>query len=197
VIDLPYNAEIRPDTGVTSQRLGMWLFLASEAMLFGALFSAYALLRSGAMSWPDQSSIVNLPLAAANTAVLVASSGAILRARGRLRGGDVAGFRRAMWATAALGLVFLAIKSVEYAGELGEGLRPSTNNFLGLYFVMTSLHALHVACGVAVNAYLAGPGAGRLAHERARFVGRVESAALYWNFIDVIWILMFVTLYVI
>ena len=197
MIELPYNAEIRPDTGITSQRLGMWLFLASEAMLFGALFSAYALLRSGAMSWPDQSSIVNLPLAAVNTVVLVASSGAILRARARVRGGDVAGFRRAMGATAVLGLVFLTIKGIEYAGELGEGLRPSTSNFLGLYFVMTSLHALHVACGVAVNAYLAGPGAGRWADQPARVVGRVEAAALYWNFIDIIWILMFVTLYVI
>ena len=60
MIDLPYNADVRPDTGVTTQKLGMWLFLASEVMLFGSLFSSYALLRSGAMSWPDQSAIVNV-----------------------------------------------------------------------------------------------------------------------------------------
>jgi heme/copper-type cytochrome/quinol oxidase subunit 3 len=197
MIELPYNAEVRPDTGVTSQQLGMWLFLASEVMLFGALFSSYALLRGGAMSWPDQSSLVNLPLAAVNTVVLIVSSVAILRARTRVRIGDIAGFRRAMAATVVLGLVFLAIKGVEYAGELGEGLRPSTSNFLGLYFVMTSLHALHVAIGVKVNAYLAWPGASRWAREPARFTGRVEAAALYWNFIDIIWILMFITLYVI
>lgn len=195
MIDLPYNADIRPDTGVTSQKLGMWLFLASEVMLFGSLFSSYALLRSGAMSWPDQSAIVNVRLATVNTLVLVASSVAILRGKTRLHAGNIAPFRRFMAITAALGILFLAIKSFEYRGELAEGLRPSTNNFLGLYFVMTSLHALHVACGVLVNAFLCGPGARMWRRDPARFVGRVECASLYWNFIDGVWILMFVVLY--
>ena len=96
---------------------------------------------------------------------------------------------------AALGIVFLAIKGFEYRGELAAGLRPSTSNFLGLYFVMTSLHALHVVCGVVVNAFLCGPGLSMSRRDPARFAGRVEAAALYWNFIDVIWVLMFVVLY--
>ena len=196
-MDLPYNAEVRPDTGVTSQMLGMWLFLASEVMLFGSLFSSYALLRAGAPSWPDQSSIVNLPLASVNTLVLLVSSGVMLRSGARLRSGDLSGFRRLMSVTAILGLLFLGIKFVEYSGELAEGLRPSMSNFLGLYFVMTSLHAFHVICGVAVNGYLAGPGASLWSRDPARFTGRVDAASLYWNFIDAIWILMFVTLYVI
>src|SRR5262245_15035142 len=195
MMEIPFNAEVRPDTGVTNQTLGMWLFLASEVMLFGSLFSSYALLRSGAISWPDQSSIVNVPLASINTLVLIASSVTILRARHAARTGDAVGFRRLMATTAALGVLFLAIKSLEYRGELAEGLRPSTNNFLGLYFVMTSLHALHVACGVAVNAFLCGPGVAARQLDIRRFVGRVDAATLYWNFIDVIWILMFVTLY--
>lgn len=194
-MDIPYTATVRPDTGVTNQKLGMWLFLASEVMLFGALFSSYALLRSGAMSWPDQSAIVNVRLAAINTAVLIASSVIILRAAGTLRAGRVAAFRRLMAVTALLGIVFLTIKSFEYRGELAEGLRPSTNNFLGLYFVMTFLHAVHVAGGVLVNLFLSGPGASMSKRQPARFIGRVEVAALYWNFIDVIWILMFITLY--
>jgi cytochrome c oxidase subunit 3 len=196
-VDIPYNAIARPDTGVSSQKLGMWLFLASEVMLFGSLFSAYALLRSGAMSWPDQSSIVNVRLATVNTIVLIASSVAIVRASTSLRTGQVAGFRRLMALSAALGLAFLAIKAFEYRGELTEGLRPSTSNFLGLYFVMTSLHALHVGCGVVVNLFLCGPGAAMSRRDPARFTGQVEAAALYWNFIDVVWILMFVVLYVI
>lgn len=195
MLEIPYTAEIRPDTGVTNQRLGMWLFLASEVMLFGSLFSSYALLRSGAMSWPDQSSIVNVPLAAVNTLVLIVSSITIVRARGFLRTGEVVVFRRYMATTAALGVVFLAIKVFEYRGELAAGLRPSTNNFLGLYFVMTSLHALHVLCGVLVNAYLRGLGSAMRYRDPARFGGRVDSAALYWNFIDVVWVLMFVVLY--
>jgi len=194
-VEIPYNDSVRPDTGVTSQSLGMWLFLASEVMLFGSLFSSYALLRSGAMSWPDQSAVVNAPLAAVNTLVLVVSSVAIVRANGALRSGNVAGFRRRMAITAALGILFLGVKSFEYRAELAEGLRPSTSNFLGLYFVMTSLHALHVAGGVVVNAFLCGPGAAMWPGNPARFSGRVAAATLYWNFIDAIWIIMFVVLY--
>lgn len=194
-MEIPYTAAVRPDTGVTNQKLGMWLFLASEVMLFGSLFSSYALLRSGAMSWPDQSTTVNVPLATVNTIVLIASNVTILRARALLRASDMAGFRRFMALTAALGALFLVIKVFEYRGELAEGLLPSTNNFLGLYFVMTSLHALHVLCGVGVNAYLCGLGVAMWRRDPARYVGRIESAALYWNFIDIVWILMFVVLY--
>jgi heme/copper-type cytochrome/quinol oxidase subunit 3 len=194
-MDIPYTASVRPDTGVTNQKLGMWLFLASEVMLFGALFSSYALLRSGATTWPDQSSIVNVRLASINTIVLVASSFVILRAAASMRAGNQIAFRRLMAVTALLGMAFLAIKSVEYRGELAEGLRPSTNNFLGLYFVMTFLHAVHVAGGVLVNLFLCGPGVAMTRHDAPRFTGRVEAAALYWNFIDIVWILMFTVLY--
>lgn len=194
-MEIPYNAAARPDTGVTNQKLGMWLFLASEVMLFGSLFSSYALLRSGATTWPDQSSIVNVRLASLNTLVLIASSVVILRSAAAARSGDVAAFRRLMATTALLGIVFLGIKSFEYRGELVGGLRPSMNNFVGLYFVMTFLHALHVAGGVLVNLFLCGPGAVMARSDAARFAGRVECAAIYWNFIDGIWLLMFIVLY--
>jgi cytochrome c oxidase subunit 3 len=194
-MEIPYTATIRADTGVTNQRLGIWLFLASEVMLFGALFSSYALLRTGAMSWPDQSSIVNVRLASINTIILILSSVVILRAAAALRAGHLATFRGLMAGAALLGVAFLVIKSLEYRGELAAGLRPSTNNFLGLYFVMTFLHAVHVAGGVLVNLFLSGPGVSMAKLEPARFAGRVEVAALYWNFIDIIWILMFITLY--
>ena len=194
-MEIPYTASVRPDTGVSNQKLGMWLFLASEVMLFGSLFSSYALLRSGAMAWPDQSSIVNVRLAAINTLVLIASSVTIVRSGGALRSGNVARFRALLATTALLGIVFLAIKSIEYRGELAEGLRPSANNFVGLYFVMTFLHALHVTGGVLVNAFLCGPGMVMNRHDAPRFLGRVEAATFYWNFIDVIWILMFIVLY--
>ena len=194
-MEIPYTASVRPDTGVTNQKLGMWLFLASEVMLFGSLFSSYALLRSGAMAWPDQSSIVNVRLAAINTLVLIASSVTIVRSGGALRSGNVARFRALLATTALLGIVFLAIKSIEYRAELAEGLRPSANNFVGLYFVMTFLHALHVTGGVLVNVFLCGPGMVMNRHDAPRFLGHVEAATLYWNFIDVIWIVMFVVLY--
>src|SRR5215208_2597550 len=103
-MEIPYTASVRPDTGVTNQKLGMWLFLASEVMLFGSLFSSYALLRSGAMSWPDQSAVVNVPLAAVNTVVLVISSITVLRSSTAIRVGNVGAFRRLMAATAMLGI---------------------------------------------------------------------------------------------
>ena len=193
--EIQYTATARPDTGVTNQKLGMWLFLAFDVMLFGSLFSSYALLRSGATSWPVQSSIVNVPLASLNTLVLIASSVTILRGVAAMRAGQVGVFRQFMSVTAALGILFLVIKSIEYRGALADGLRPSTSNFLGLYFVMTFVHAVHVACGVLVNLFLCGPGVAMTRRDAARFTGRVECAAIYWNFIDVIWILMFIVLY--
>ena len=70
---LPYTTTVRPDTGLTSPKLGIWLFLASEVMLFGSLFSAYALLRSGAPFWPDQSATLSVPLATVTPARFVSA----------------------------------------------------------------------------------------------------------------------------
>jgi cytochrome c oxidase subunit 3 len=195
VMDIPYIASVRPDTGVTNQKLGMRLFLAWEVMLFGSLFSSYALLRSGAMSWPEQSSIVSVRLGAVSTVVLIVSGVAILRGVAALRSGNLARFRALMAATAMLGIIFLGIKAIEYRVELAEGLGPSTSNFLGLYFVMTFVHAMHVAGGVLVNLFLCGPGTVMNRHDTARFLGRVEASLLYWNFIGVIWLLLFIVLY--
>jgi cytochrome c oxidase subunit 3 len=131
-MEIPYIASVRPDTGVTNQKLGMRLFLAWEVMLFGSLFSSYALLRSGAVSWPEPSSILNVRFGTMNTVVLIVSSVAILRGVAAVRSANLDRFRMFMAATAMLGIVFLAITSIEYRSELVEGLRPSTNNFVGL-----------------------------------------------------------------
>jgi cytochrome c oxidase subunit 3 len=180
-VNIPYTAETRPDTGVTNSQLGIWLFLASELMLFGSLFSAYALLRSGAAAWPDQSSLLSVPLGAANTVVLLVSSVAIAR--------------RWLAGTVALGIVFLAIKAFEYADKLAAGLGPAANNFLGLYYAMTGLHALHLMGGILVLAYLVGPGRRMRDVNPQRFRQRIRIAGLYWHFVDVIWIAIFVVFY--
>ena len=178
---IPYTAERRPDTGVTNSRLGIWLFLASELMLFGSLFSAYTLLRTGAAEWPDQSTLVDVRLGALNTVVLLTSSYAIARRR--------------LVLTTALGAVFLAIKLFEYGEKLAAGLTPATNNFLGLYYVLTGLHAAHLLGGILVVVYLAGRGARMRSAEPGRYAQRVDIAALYWHFVDAIWIVLFVVLY--
>ena len=181
-VNIPYTAETRPDTGVTNSQLGTWLFLASELMLFGSLFSAYALLRSGAAAWPEQSSLLSVPLGAANTVILLASSVAI--ARKRLAG------------AAALGVVFLAIKGVEYADKVAASLGPATNNFLGLYYVITGLHAVHVLGGILVLAYLVGPGRRMRDAEPRRYQERVRVTTLYWHFVDTVWVAVFIVFYV-
>ncbi len=192
---LPYTTEIRPDTGLTNPKLGIWLFLASEVMLFGSLFSAYALLRSGAVSWPDQSAVLSVPLATLNTVILISSSVTMVLAWAAAKAERIDRFRMYMGLTLLCGAGFLAVKAVEYGDKLAHGLLPSTDNFLGLYFTMTGLHAVHVLAGMVVNAYLLGPGARMWRAEPERFTNRVEIAGLYWHFVDVVWIFLFPVLY--
>ena len=73
-MDIPYTVEIRRDTGLINGKIGIWLFLASEVMLFGALFASYILIRTGASSWPRGATMLNVPLATFNTIVLISSS---------------------------------------------------------------------------------------------------------------------------
>ena len=192
---LPYTTDVRPDTGLTNPKLGIWLFLASEIMLFGSLFSSYALLRTGATAWPVQHAVVSVPLATLNTLILISSSVTMVMAWASLKARNVTRYRLYMGLTLALGGAFLVVKAIEYADKLGHGLVPATDNFLGLYFTMTGLHALHVICGMVVNAYLLGPGVRMWRVDEARFTNRVEVAGIYWHFVDVVWIFLFPVLY--
>ena len=194
-MQIPYTTEIRPDTGLTNPKIGIWLFLASEVMLFGSLFSAYALLRSGAAAWPDQSAVLSVPLATLNTVILISSSVTMVLAWAALQAQSLSRYRLYMGLTLLLGAGFLVVKAVEYGDKLAEGLVPATDNFLALYFTMTGLHALHVVGGMVVNAYLLGPGARMWQAEPERFTNRVEIAGIYWHFVDVVWIFLFPVLY--
>ena len=192
---LPYTTTIRPDTGLTSPKLGIWLFLASEVMLFGSLFSAYVLLRTGAPFWPDQSATLNVPLATLNTVVLISSSVTMVMAWAAAADGKLSRYRVFMGLTLLGGLLFLVVKAIEYNEKFSHGLYPSTNNFLALYFTMTGLYAIHVIAGMVVNAYLLVPGARMWTRDHLRFTNRVEIAGIYWHFVDVVWIFLFPVLY--
>ena len=192
---LPYTTVARPDTGLTSPKLGIWLFLASEVMLFGSLFSAYVLLRTGAPSWPDQADTLNVPLAALNTVILISSSVTMVLAWAAAAGGKLSRYRLFMGLTLLGGALFLVVKTVEYGEKFSHDLYPSTNNFLALYFTLTGLHAIHVIAGMVVNAFLLGPGVRMWAKDHLRFTNRVEIAGIYWHFVDVVWIFLFPVLY--
>jgi len=194
-MQIPYTVDARPDTGLFNAKLGIWLFLASEVMLFGALFSTLILLRTGAAEWPHGYSILNVPLATVNTMVLISSSVTVVLSWASLRLGDFKKFRLWLSSTFGLGVVFMIIKSIEYGAKFEHHLYPSTNNFLGIYFTLTGLHGLHVLGGMIVMAYLLGPGARMWRSDPDRYTNRIEVIGLYWHFVDLVWIFLFPTLY--
>ena len=194
-MEIPYTTDARPDTGLTNPKLGIWLFLASEVMLFGSLFASYVLLRTGADNWPDQSSVLSVPLASLNTVILISSSVTMVLAWTAAKREALGKYRLYMGLTLLGGALFLVVKAFEYGDKFSHGLVPATNNFLALYFTMTGLHALHVLVGMVVNAYFWGPGVRMWHQNRARFVNRIEIAGIYWHFVDLVWIFLFPVLY--
>ena len=194
-MQIPYTVEERPDTGLYNAKFGVWLFLASEVMLFGALFSTYVLLRTGADVWPQGSSILNVPLATLNTMILIASSVTMVMSWASLKLDQFGKFKIYMGLTWLLSFGFLIVKYFEYSAKFSHHLYPSSNNFLAIYFTLTGLHMLHVIGGMVVNGYLWGPGAKMWKTDPERFANRVEIAGLYWHFVDLVWIFLFPVLY--
>ena len=188
---IPYTIERRADTGVNNVTLGIWLFIASEVMLFGALFSSYALLRISAPIWPRGFDVLGVWFGVANTVVLSIMTALILRARAL----DARTARRLVLAGSALAIVFLLIKGFEWRGEIRDGLVPSVNTFLAMYFTLTGLHALHVIGGAIVIGFLWGPGSKLWYTDPERFTNRIEISGLFWHFVDLVWIFLFPVLY--
>jgi cytochrome c oxidase subunit 3 len=144
-MDIPYTVAPRQDTGLYNAKVGIWLFLASEVMLFGALFSAYILLRVGAddVAWPHR--LLNVPLGTLNTLVLITSSITVVMAWTKLKLNDFSGYKKFQTVTILCALCFLVIKSFEYRdkfmhyeviktnGEIVDGhLKEKTKDFVVL-----------------------------------------------------------------
>jgi cytochrome c oxidase subunit I len=185
---IPYTNDRRPDTGVSNVTMGIWLFLASEVMLFGAMFSAYALLRVSAPAWPNGWELLSVTRGLTNTGLLILMAAAIWRAGVATS----AQARRRLWLSSAIACLFLLNKGLEYRDEIALGLLPSTSTFLATYFTLTGLHALHVAAGLIANLWAAA-GIGRVAGTLT--AGRLHALRLYWAFVDVVWLIILVLLY--
>ena len=198
-MEIPYTVEARPDTGLYNGKLGLWIFLASEVMLFGALFSTYVFLRVGAHDWQSfqSNAALSIPIGTINTIVLITSSITVVLSWASLIAKDFGKFRRYFAITIALALLFLVFKSVEYYAKFSHEAFPSNNNFLAIYFTLTGLHAIHVIGGIVVISYLLGPGSKMWETEPERFTNRIEVTGLYWHFVDLVWIFLFPTLYLI
>ena len=193
---IPYITEPREDTGLTNGKIGIWLFLASEVMLFGAFFATYIVMRLGSVTWPHGWEAQNVPMGTINTLVLISSSVTMVMAWASLERSDLAKFQKFMGVTVGLGLVFLCIKYVEYTHHFHEDMYPRTSTYLAVYFTMTGLHALHVIFGMSVNGYFWMTGKSYWdAGQKQLLINRVENSGLFWHFVDVVWIFLFPVLY--
>ena len=186
----------RDDQGA---KLGMWLFLVTEIVLFGGLFVAYSYMR---YRYPAEfhhgGSELNAALGVINTVVLLTSSLTVVLSIVAIQRADRRMTMGLLWATVGLGLAFLVIKGFEWAAKFQHGVYPGSAHlatlppgeqvFFGLYFTMTGLHGLHVLVGVSVLAVLARMVA-RGSIRQDRYV-HLENGGLYWHLVDVIWIFL-------
>jgi heme/copper-type cytochrome/quinol oxidase subunit 3 len=196
-MEIPYTVERNPETGLSNGKIGVWLFLTSEVMLFGALFATYIMLRVGAADWQhDQMEAgLSIPMATVNTIVLITSSVTMVMAWASLMRRRLDQYRLFLLSTVGLGFVFLIIKYFEYTAKFEHHHYPETSTFLAIYFTMTGLHALHVIGGMAINFYLAVPGAKLWQRNPQWLTDRVEHAGLFWHFVDLVWIFLFPVFY--
>ena len=185
---IPYTVERRQDTGVNNVTLGIWLFIASEVMLFGALFSSYVLLRVSAASWPSGQDVLQLSLGLINTFLLLPVT--MFAALGRTT--HRRNVRRYFIASSAFAVAFLALKGYEYLFEYGSGVRPFQNTFLAMYFTLTGLHALHVLAGLVANGWVIAS-TRRIGDQM--LAGRARVLTIYWGFVDFIWLIILALTY--
>jgi heme/copper-type cytochrome/quinol oxidase subunit 3 len=197
-VQIPYIVEERPDTGLNNSKLGIWVFLASEVMLFGGLFSAYVFLRMAAPvgDFAYWGSKLSIPMATFNTLVLISSSMTMIMSWASLKMKDFEKFKMYMGLTLLCAIIFLVVKYFEYTGKFHHGIYPSSSTFMGIYFTLTGLHMLHIIGGMIVMGYFWLPFGNKMwTTEPERFTNRIEVAGLYWHFVDLVWIFLFPILY--
>ncbi|MGB8929679.1 MAG: cytochrome c oxidase subunit 3 [Anaeromyxobacteraceae bacterium] len=191
------TGEDAPRRDDARSRMGMWLFLLSELLLFGGLFVAYAAYRSiHRADFHHAAAELNVILGVSNTIVLLTSSLTVALGVQALREGRDRIVPLWICATIVLALLFLGVKAIEWTAKYQHGLFPGLPGlgalppgerlFFGLYFATTGLHALHVVAGAAVLAVTSTLVArGRVSGDAPVIA---ENAGLYWHLVDVIWI---------
>tara|TARA_B100000959_G_scaffold113257_1_gene119394 strand:- start:809 stop:1408 length:600 start_codon:yes stop_codon:yes gene_type:complete len=197
-VQVPYVVDERPDTGLINSKLGIWIFLASEVMLFGGLFSAYVFLRMAAPEgdFAYWGSKLSIPMATVNTLVLITSSVTVVLSWASLKLKDFEKYKLYMGLTLLCASIFLVIKYFEYTGKFHHEIYPSSSTFMGIYFTLTGLHGLHIIGGIIVMGYMWLPIGSKLWEtDPEHFTNRVENAGLYWHFVDLVWIFLFPVLY--
>ncbi len=185
-------------TGVENRKLGMWVFLSSEFMFFGALITNYMLFRGrdfgpGALYPVD---LYDIPFTSISSFVLLMSSLTMVLAHSALARDDQAQAKTWLFATAGLGLVFVSGQFFEFSEFIAEGLTLSVNPAASAFYMLTGFHGLHVALGVLMLLILGFKSVRQGGLSTAEGLS-VELVGLYWHFVDIIWIVIFVLVYLI
>jgi cytochrome c oxidase subunit 3 len=180
--------------GISSSLLGMVLFIASEVMFFGGLFGAYFTIRSAAPQWPPPDTPhLSAAYAAVLTAILVTSSVTMQLGVWAIRRNEQRRLLLFLAVSLILGLIFLCLQALEYANLIEEGMTLSSGVFGSTFYTLTGFHGAHVAGGAAfILICLLRARSGQFT---ARYHDTVEMASYYWHFVDVVWIGLFSTIY--
>jgi heme/copper-type cytochrome/quinol oxidase subunit 3 len=190
VVDEHYTS-----TGLSSTKLAMWLFLASECLLFGGLITAYILYRGASLKGPYPQDVFDIGYTSVSSFVLLASSLTMVLAHNAALDKDYPRMRLWLTGTAMLGLTFVGGQVFEFTSFYREGLSISTNVFGTTFYVLTGFHGVHVTVGIfMLLALVVMSWRGSLSDEPAF---PVEMVGLYWHFVDIVWIVIFTLVYLI
>ena len=185
----------RTPLGATWGKLMMWLFLGSDAMGFGGLLAAYAMLRTADPTWPIPSQVLGIPLTAVMTFLLICSSVTMVKGFEAISRDDRQSAYWWLLATMFGGILFLVGQAYEYTHLVEHGITLSSANFGATFYCITGFHGCHVLGGVILlMTAVAKISSGAITKDQA---STIENIGLYWHFVDLIWILVFTFIYLI
>ena len=194
---LPGSSDLEHATtlGVANDKLAIWGLIGSECLFFGALISTYLIYHTRTLEGPTAAEIFDIPFTSASTFILLISSLGMVLALAAIQAGEMRKFRAWTLATAVMGSTFLAGQFYEFTVFVAEDFTLTTSPFSSSFFVLTGFHGFHVAFGILmlVSLWVASM-MGRLPQ---RLHTTVENIGLYWHFVDIVWILIFTTIYLI
>lgn len=192
------------NTGISNEKLGMWLFLGSECLLFGGLISTFLLYKDKLASIQGFENarvsdlgrqIFDIPFTSVSSFVLLMSSLTMVLSHAALMRNDHRRTRIWLLATALLGATFISGQVYEFTAFYREGLGYTTSIFSSAFFTLTGFHGVHVTIGIVMLLSLFVHSLrGRLPRENAE---RLEIVGLYWHFVDVVWVVIFAVVYLI
>lgn len=182
-------------TGLSNNKLAMWLFLGSECLLFGGLISTYMLYRGRQGDGPGPREIFDIPLTSVSSFVLLMSSLTMVMAVNAAKAHDDRNTTLWLTTTATLGALFVGGQVFEFTAFYHEGLGYTTSLFGSSFYTLTGFHGVHVTIGVIMLLALVGSVLRSRVHGDKAEV--VELIGLYWHFVDVVWVVIFTLVYLI